>query len=98
MRLYLKSSDGKMVEFQKKEVNEVAKKCLIWDHIAGMADSYIIKKYESFHLNGVKSINCINDKQSNFCFKKINELSNNSDLWETHRHSCHYIQSIPYLV
>jgi len=28
--------------------NEIAKKCLIWDYVAGMTDSFIIQEYESF--------------------------------------------------
>lgn len=32
----------------------IAKKCLIWDYIAGMTDSFIIKEYESFSFKRVE--------------------------------------------
>lgn len=37
-----------------EKANEVAKKCLIWDYVAGMTDAYIIEEYESLSFKKIE--------------------------------------------
>lgn len=48
------NKDSKFFLFKKIKSEEIAKKCLIWDYVAGMTDKYIIKEYESLSFKKVE--------------------------------------------
>ncbi|MCO5382599.1 MAG: dNTP triphosphohydrolase [Methanosarcina barkeri] len=58
LRPHLKRSYQSGLEFGEKlglsDSESIAKKCLIWDYVAGMTDSFIIKEYESFSFKRVE--------------------------------------------
>lgn len=46
--------ESKILMLKEIKSEELAKKCLIWDYLAGMTDKYIIKEYESLSFKKVE--------------------------------------------